>query len=267
MIKSEKDKYLLIGLLGVLFAIIAWFFIASPLKTKTEELKTANVSLKATADLYVEISSQIDDYKQKIEDFSTEKEQILAAYPASIAREDQIMTLVNMEDAFNKDLAISAATLDPWEVMTLPQEEAAPVAPEITDETATDASSTEATTEVAEPSAQDAVIQEANQNAASVILYRVPSNVTYVATYSGLKNMINYLFSQNDKMNINNLTVAFDASTGNLAGNMGMNQFFMMGTDKQYEPVRIPTVPKGVSDVFHTVEGAGLTPEETETEE
>lgn len=267
MIKTERDKYLLIGLIGVLFAIIAWFFIASPIKTKTEELKTANIPLKETADLYVEINAQIDTYEKKIEDFATEKETILAAYPAAIAREDQIMSLVNLEDTFHEDLAISTLTLSAWETVMLPQEEAAPVATETTDEAATDEAADAATTDVPAVSAQDAIIQEANLEAANVILYRAPSNFTFVATYSGLKNMINYVYSQNDKMGIENLTVAFDSTTGNLAGNMDINQFFMSGTDKQYAPTKIPTVPKGISDVFHTVEGAGLTVETEEAEE
>ena len=269
MIKTERDKYLLIGLIGVLFAIIAWFLIASPIKTKTEEIKIANIPLKETADLYVEISSQIDTYEKKIEEFAEEKETILATYPAAIAREDQIMSLVNLEDTFHEDLAISTLTLSAWETVMLPQEEAAPAVAETTDETATDETATTdvATTDVPAVSTQDTIIQEANLEAANVILYRTPSNFTFVATYSGLKNMINYVYSQNDKMGIENLTVAFDSTTGNLAGNMDINQFFMSGTDKQYAPTKIPTVPKGISDVFHTVEGAGLTVETEEAEE
>lgn len=266
MIKSEKDKYLLIGLLGVLFAIISWFLVASPIKNKTEELKTQNVTLKQTADLYVEISTGIDEYKKRIENLTSEKEGILDTYPASIAREDQIMFWANMENTFQDQLAVSTLNMAIWEEV-LPEQltEPAPVVEETEDTATEDAAAEDAqNAAAAEPTPEDAVTQAAQEAAAAVHLYRAPMNFSYVATYRGLKNMINYLFSQSDKMNIENLNVAFDSATGNLAGNIDMNQFYLMGTDKQYTPAQIPTVSKGVSDVFHTVEGAALTPEETQ---
>ncbi len=255
---SERDKNLLIGVLGILFAVVAWFFIASPIFKKTDELEIANVTLKQTADKYVEVNAKMDEYKKSITKLTEEKTTILNSYPADMSREDQIMFWINLENTFSGQLAFSSLSMSPWEELSAgAPAEAAPV-PEETDLTTEEA---EATDTAATPEQSTPVA-----NLPELHLYRAPINFGYNATYVGLKGMIQYLFDQLDKKNIENLSVSFDSSTGNLSGTIDVNLFYLMGTDKPYTPKRVPDVMKGVSDVFHTVEGAGLTPNEQETE-
>ena len=47
--------------------------------------------------------------------------------------------------------------------------------------------------------------------------------------------------------------MAFDSETGNLRGSLQLNQYYMIGIEKEYQAIPVPVVPKGVKDVFHTV--------------
>jgi len=68
--------------------------------------------------------------------------------------------------------------------------------------------------------------------------------------------MITHLYAQTDKKCVEGLSLAYDSATGNLMGSLDLNQYYMTGIDKNYQPTSVPTVPKGVRDVFHTVGGS-----------
>ena len=43
---SKKDQCLLVGLLGIVFVFISWYFVYTPLKEETAILQTENIKLK-----------------------------------------------------------------------------------------------------------------------------------------------------------------------------------------------------------------------------
>ena len=63
---SKRDKCLLIGLVGVVFLLLAWLYGATPLQEKTAVLQTENVALKAKADLYQAINANLPTYEEGI---------------------------------------------------------------------------------------------------------------------------------------------------------------------------------------------------------
>ena len=164
------------------------------------------------------------------------------------------MFLANMENVYTNDLAVENITMSAVVEVTAETpavQETAPATDATTDPAATD--TTAATT--VEP---EIIIPE-------VHMYKQPVNYSFRCTYKGAKDMINYLFAQNDKKAIEGMTLAFDSETGNLMGTLDLNQFYMMGTEREYQAIPTPTVLKGVSDVFHTVNGnAGVNATMTE---
>lgn len=248
---SKRDKCLLIGLFGGLFLIIAWLYVANPLKEKTAVLETENVTLKAKADLYQSINANLPMYEEQIVAMKEIITNISNDYPAHISREDEILFVSNMENYMISDLAVENIT------MSVPQEIVVNVEVE---SASTDAVTQEAT----------AATQEVAQNVPEVHLYKQPVNYSFRCTYRGAKDMIKYIYDQTDKKSIEGLTLAYDSATGNLLGTLELNQFYMLGTDRQYQPASVPAVPKGVNDVFHTVNGsAGVNAvmDETQDEE
>ncbi len=214
---GKKEINLIIGLLGILIAIGVWMFVAKPMKEKTEALQTENVELKAKADEYQAINAQRNAFEAESIELQDERATLLAAFPAGMTKEDEIMYWANMERANAATLAMSNIVMSGWEEVYVE----------------------------GQPSA-DA------EGATQLHLYKAPVSYTYQSTYDGLKNVVRYVFAQNDKKSISNVTAAYDAATGNLVGTVDINMYYMNGTGNEYVPYTIPSVPTGVSDVFHT---------------
>ena len=265
---SKKDQSLLLGLLGAIFLFVAWYFVYTPLQEKTMALETENVALKAKADLYQSINANLPKYEEGIVTFEQQIAEIGNRYPVHISREDEIMFLANMENVYSNDLAVENITMSAVVevVADSAAAEAAP-APEAAAEAATDVAAEAATDVAAAPAEPEVVIPE-------VHMYKQPVNYSFRCTYDGAKEMITYVLGQSQTKAIEGMSLAFDSETGNLMGTLDLNQYYMMGLEKEYQAVPVPVVPKGVNDVFHTVNGnAGVQADvqadedaETETE-
>lgn len=238
---SKKDQSLLLGLLGAIFLFVAWYFVYTPLQEKTMALETENVALKAKADLYQSINANLPKYEEGIVTFEQQIAEIGNRYPVHISREDEIMFLANMENVYSNDLAVENITMSAVVevVADSAAAEAAP-APDVAAEAATDVA--------AAPAESEVVIPE-------VHMYKQPVNYSFRCTYDGAKEMITYVLGQSQTKAIEGMSLAFDSETGNLMGTLDLNQYYMMGLEKEYQAVPVPVVPKGVNDVFHTVNG------------
>lgn len=234
---SKRDKCLLIGLFGGLFLLLAWLYGATPLQEKTAALQTENVTLKAKADLYQAINANLPTYEEGIAKMERQIADIANSYPVYISREDEILFLANMENTYHSDLAVENIT------MSAVEEIVANVAVETQDTEAVTQEATAATEEVVEATP-------------AIHMYRQPVNYSFRCTYKGAKDMITHLYAQTDKKCVEGLSLAYDSATGNLMGSLDLNQYYMTGIDKNYQPTSVPTVPKGVRDVFHTVGGS-----------
>lgn len=216
---DAKTKMLILFLVGIAILVCAYMMIVTPMKEKTATIEAENVALQQKAEEYTAVNAQSAIYKQGIVDLTVEREELLAAFPAGITKEDEIMYWANMERENNDTLAISNLVMSSWEEVYV---EGAP-------------SST-------------------GEGATQLHLYKAPVNYTYQATYDGVKNMVKYVFAQDDKKSIQALSVAYDGSTGNLVGTLDMNMYYMNGTGDEYKPYSIPAVPTGITNPFRSVD-------------
>lgn len=214
---GANEKNLLIGLIGVIIAIAAWYLVASPLKEKTAVLESENVTLKEKKDEYEAVNAQKSVYEQGIVDLTAEREELLYHFPAGISREDEIMYWATLENTYPSEIVLSTLAMGNW-------------------------------TEVYVPGAPD----YSQEGATQLHLYQAPVTYSFKATYQGIKDMVNYVFAQNDKKSIESFSVAFNSGEGTLDGTMNMNMYYMNGTGKEYVPYSMPSVPTGVVDIFQT---------------
>lgn len=217
---DAKTKSLLIGLLGVAIAVATWFLFAASMKEKTDALKLENEGLKAKKEEYEAVNSQRDVYEQGIVDLTTEREELLAAYPSAMTREDEIMYWANLERANSDQLVMTDISMQPWQ-------------------------------EVFAPGYEEGYGTE-DEVKTQLHLYKAPVSYSYMATYDGIKGMVNHIYAQADKKGVQQMDISFDETTGNLEGSIVMNMYYMVGTEKEYTPVSIPNVPTGLTNVFRT---------------
>lgn len=234
---SKRDKCLLIGLFGGLFLLLAWLYGYTPLQEKTAALQAENVTLKAKADLYQAINANLPTYEEEIRQMEEKIATIGNSYPVYISREDEILFLANMENTYVSDIAVENITMSAVE--------------EIIANVQVETADTEAVTQEAAAATETAVAAGPD-----IHMFKQPVNYSFRCTYKGAKDMISHLYAQTDKKSIEGMTLAYDSTTGNLMGSVDLNQYYMTGIDKLYQPTSVPAVPKGVRDVFHTINGA-----------
>lgn len=215
---DKKTINLIIGLIGIIILVVAYMAIAKPMKEKTAQIEAENVGLKEKADEYEAVNAQRPKYEQGIVDLTATREELLASFPAGMTREDEIMYWANMERANYSVLNIDNLVMSSWSEVFVD----------------------------GQPSYSD------EEGATQLHLYSAPVNYTYQATYQGVKDMVSYVFAQTDKKSIENLAVSYDTQTGNLVGTIDINMYYMVGTGNEYKPYTIPSVPTGVTDVFHS---------------
>ena len=212
---SKKDQCLLLGLLGVVFLFVAWYFVYTPLKENTAVIEAENIGLKEKADLYQSINADLPKYEEGIEEYKEELVKIGNRYPAKIKREDEIMFLANMENAYSKDLAVENITMSTV-IEILPANETPEAMAQQAAAAQTDAAATDTTATDTTATDPEIVVPE-------VHMYKQPVNYSFRCTYEGAKSMITYVLTQSHTKAIEGATLAFDTETGNLMGTMDLN--------------------------------------------
>lgn len=245
---SKRDQNLLLFLVGFGVLAIVWFIVVSPMREKTESLRMENSSLKGTAELYQSINMNRDEYEKSILILEDKRDNILDDYPSNMLTTDKIMYLTNLENFYVEDVAVAGMAFDVVEE----------VIPEVSEEEQANQAAQTTTDEEGNVTEAAPATEEENAENQGLHLYKVPVNYNFRATYTGSKDMIEYLFDNGYRKSIRNLNLAYDTETGQLAGDMDVDFYYILGTDKLYDPISIPPVRKGVPNVFHTVEGGDI---------
>lgn len=229
---GKGELNLLIGLLGVLAAVAMWFFYTSPTMDETDMLKNENVALKARAEEYQAVHARVDEYSNGILDFEVEKADIMTHYPSTIKSEDAVMFWANVDNAYPSELALRDLELKPLDAVVVE-------------------GASEEMTEIAYDENGNIIIPE--NIASQYRLYGVPVSMQMVSTYTGMKDLFEYINAQYEKNAINFFEVYFDESTGNLNGSIEAEMYYIAGQeDAPNANSFIPSVPTGQADVFHT---------------
>lgn len=232
--KGQRD--LLIGLAGVLIAVLCWFLVASPNIEKREALEAENETLRPKAEEYQAVHARVDEYRESIVTLTNTEEDIVKHFPARIEREDQLMFWSNVDAAYPMDLRFGDIELGEWDAVAVAGVE--------------EGQNTEVTyDEDGNPVVPDAAVTDIK---ADYKLYGATMAMQFISSYDGMKDLFTYINSLNDKNSIDSFEIYYDESNGYLQGALGMRLYYLEGTGKEYQPYFVPSVPTGVEDVFRT---------------
>lgn len=228
---KKSDINLLIMLIGVLLAVASYFLVYKGFTEKTATLSSENATLeKEVADLQ-ELADNKEFYISETARMDEEIQEIMARYPSEIRTEDQIMYTVGLENQYS--IWVNSLSVKGTQLVQV----AAPVT-----ETTDDAVVEEGTTD-------DAVVASGGLKD-TVFLYTSPFSISYKTTYRSAKDIVSGIVNADERMNITNITLAYDAETGCLSGTMDATMFTMSGTGDQYEELNVPGVSLGTADFF-----------------
>ena len=254
---SKKEILILLAFLGILAAVCSYVFVYSPKTEEAEALEQENIELQArVADLNSKMQNK-DSYIEQTAEMNEEMDAILQRFPVDVREEDGALLAINQE--LIAPMMISSLGISALEPVVLPDanEEDVEYTYEIDEVEQYEAQ--EGISDGAGP-VGEAVAGGTGNTGVSVLMERSVT-MNYIVSYEGLKRGIKNISVQDDRMSINNLTVAYDESTGLLNGTTVVDMYCIPGqADKEYEEPNFSSVLLGSDNIFGSIElyGGGL---------
>ena len=246
---KKSEIQLLIAVIGVLIAVCTYFLVYSSFNEKSDALEAQNATLSsqvATLEILDQRKADYIEATEKMQSYITNFEN---RFPADILPEDSIMMVKTLEDYTRTEVA-NIAFGSEAEVVYTPAADAATTtadATAATDTTATDAAAT-TTTASTSPVSTDGTAY------ADTHMYEVPLSISISCTYDDFKGLVRYIYNQQERESIQGVSISYNETDGMLTGNMTMNTYYLLGTDKVYSSPYIPDMQMGVDTIFGNVE-------------
>lgn len=214
---SKKEIGLLLGVFGVLIAVMAYALVFAPYRGEIVAMESELASLQEEEKELKTLVAGLEYYETEVDRLTEENDEILDQFPADIQPEDEIMYIVELEEAVDIEIpSISYGT--------------------------SVVSDTEDAVEGEETESEDMAV------------HQLAMNVSYTSSYQGLKDAITYTNEHLNRMVIDTLSVSYDASTGKVFGNMTFNLYYLTGTDKEYTGPDVDEGDLGVNNIFGTIQ-------------
>lgn len=224
---KKSEIQLLIAVIGVLIAVCTYFLVYSKFNEKSDALEAENATLSsqvATLEILDQRKADYIEATEKMQSYITNFEN---RFPADILPEDSIMMVKTLEDYTRTEVA-NIAFGSEAEVVYTPAADAAT--------TATSPVSTDGTAY------------------ADTHMYEVPLSISISCTYDDFKGLVRYIYNQQERESIQGVSISYNETDGMLTGNMTMNTYYLLGTDKVYSSPYIPDMQMGVDTIFGNVE-------------
>ena len=248
---SRKEILILLAFLGILAAVCSYVFVFSPNMEEAEALEQENIELQARIDDLNAKMKNKDSYIQQTAEMNQEMDAILKRFPVDVKEEDSVLLSINQE--LVAPMMISSLGISALTAVVLPDADEEDV--EYTYEI-DEVEQYEAQEGISDSggSAGDTVANGAGSAGVSVLMERTVT-MNYIVSYEGLKRGIKNISAQDNRMSINNLTVAYDQSTGLLNGTTVVDMYCIPGQeDKEYVEPNFSSVLLGSDNIFGSIE-------------
>ena len=260
MAVTKRDLGLLIGLLGVLLAVLSYNFAYKPYTEKTAVLETENKVLEQRVQVLQSLANQRDDMIASTEKNNEKIKDLIERFPIAVSEEDIIMFAVELENEapyeymtalqIGLPIDVYAVTDMDARVETKAAELLGGAQPTIQ----VDPAATDATT-VAIPAPVEVEPEnpgEINYDGNYALKART-AEITAVTTYEGFKKSIELITERKDRTQMS-VTASYDMETGLVDSNISLVTNYMEGTGRLHEEPEIPYVQQGTNNIFGTVE-------------
>ncbi|MDD3138994.1 MAG: hypothetical protein PHX08_08490 [Lachnospiraceae bacterium] len=259
---QKREQKIFLYIIGVVIVLLVFQFVFSPQMDKNiskqaevDKLNTSLAQVKA-------LDASKKDYTKKTADMRKEISDTLKEFPADFKAEDGIMYAKELENQVG--MTISTVNVSqPVLLYTMGQGAAAGTTQEPANTTGTTGTTgTPAPTGTTTPAGTTDTTGKMDTPASTDVsnplngemLFNSPLKINYTVTYGDMKRCLEYINKGAGKKTIDTISLSYDASTGNIMGDMSINTFSMTGTDAVYNPPSIPSISIGTDNIF----GSGM---------
>ena len=243
---KKSEIQLLIAVLGILLAVVTYFLVYAKFNDLADSMESQNMSLSSQVSTLEILDQRKADYLSATEKMQSYITNFESRFPVDILPEDSIMMVKNMEDATRTRVAnISFGT--EAEVPYTPQAESTSALDNATADAPADAavSGTDTTTIVT-----NSPVSTEGTAYADTHMYELPLGISIACTYNDFKGLVRYIYNQQERQSIQSVNISYNSEEGMLSGNMTLNTYYLMGTDKEYSEPYIPAMEMGVDTIF-----------------
>lgn len=256
---GNTEKALIMVIIGVAIMLLGIIYIAKPNYESAQSIAAENVTLQARLDELNEKQSHREETLAETAEYEEEYDTILNSFPADLNQEIIIMFLEGIHDSNEMN----------WQSVSMGREEQfyalgsggadASIATDDTADTSTEASTEEASSE--EQTTDVAATDGTATTSTGLQCYRAIFPIAYAGSYESLKNVVNYVDTNSDRMTINSIDIAYDETNDVYTGNMELYCYAVKGEDRPERSVELNEIQTGVDNLFNTgyVEGAADT--------
>lgn len=233
--KSEVN--ILIMLIGILLAVLAYFVVYSSFTEKKDILAAENATLQSEVEELQKLADNKQFYIDETNRMDNEIQDILSGFPGEIRQEDQVMYAAGFESMYSNTIWVNGLSIDDTQlVQVAAPEAAAPTNDEVVEDTGDGA-------------ANDAVVATGGLKD-TVFLYSSPFTLDYKITYRSFKDVVRLILESDERMSIQNINLSYDSESGCMTGSLDATMYTVSGTDYIYKELDIPGVRMGTSDIF-----------------
>lgn len=235
---TKKEANLIIILLGVIIIVLTYFYGVQKLNEKTEALNAENGQLRNEINALQTLQLKQKGYIEDTEMMKGMGEMIMAMFPSKIQTEDQIMYAVSVEDKIGCYFSyVGTPVTQLIEIPLGERENSLATVSDITGQIA------------AHSTVDPAQILSAD----GLMLGNSSSTNNFICTYDQFKELVKLITGNSDLRSINDISLSFDNSNGNLTGTMTINYFSMEGNGREYEAPQTGVNGHGVDCIFGAV--------------
>lgn len=253
---TKQEIQLLIACLGILIAVLVYFFFYTKYNEKSDELENSNRALQAEVTRLQNLNDKRDFYVSETSRMQSYMKEFESKFPSAILYEDSIMMVKNMEDNTRTEIStISFGAQTPVTYVAQNQENSSLselADPNTAELAAADAAANGGAAGAADQAAGGVIVEETTAYA-DTTLYEYPLGLTLECTYDDFKGLIRYIYAQQERMSVKAVNISYNSETGALAGDMTLDTYFLVGTDKAYAEPRIPGMNMGVDTIFGNI--------------
>ena len=270
---TDTQKMMICVLVDVLLVALVWIFAFTPLGDKCTEAENDIATLQSDIDRLQSLVDQKDAFIEKTQVLNADTETIIDKYGPGNTPEKILMFLVDLSKEANMTIpSISFGEETNVTVLSdgTPLSEASAdgsadasssdgssnSSSDSSDDTSSDGSSADGSSDSGADASADGSSDENSGavKASEYYLYNYPVTFSFNVSYSGLKTAVQYIEDYGERMTIDDISVAYDDSTGRLTGTMALNMYTMTGTPKAYLAPAIDNMKLGVANLFGSVE-------------
>lgn len=207
---------MLVLILAVAVIVVAFRFGFTPIMDKSLEVKQQNNELTTKLNELNNVKNNEQQFKDELTNAENGINMVAQSYAAGITPQKTIMMLKELEQFADANFKVKSAGFNEMENIFT-------------------ASFT-------------------NENGENILAYKGSVNITYEATYDGLKRAMDFINTYHERMNVELFNAAYNQETGILMGSMTINMYAVTGLGKVYEEPAIGPVNMSLENIFGTIQ-------------